>query len=335
MNPTLIRRLFSATALVITALSSLPAQAGLYSGLVVFGDSLSDTGNLQILTGGARPELSQGPYFGGRYSDGPLWIETLATGFGLPSAATPYFAGGSNYAIAGARTGTVGNPPGVLAQVAGIWNGVADANALYVVVGGGNDMRDARSLFQTASAEDVAGREAAATAAVGNLTQTIGYLAAHGAKHVLVSNLPDLGNSPEAGMLGLRYASSDVTTRFNSLIPGLMTTGAGYGLDMSFLDMAGLLHNVIIDALSNGGATYGITNISSPCTGFTYSMGNACSASLFSDSLHPSAAAHQLIGRAALAAVVPEPESYALISFGLLTVAALGRRRTSTRAVAA
>ena len=331
MNPTFFRRLSCATALVIAALSSLPAQASPYSSLVVFGDSLSDTGNLSILTGGGVAA----PYFNGRISDGPIWIDTLAAGLGLPAGAVPSFAGGTNFAIAGARTGTAQNPPGVLAQVAGLWNGVGDANALYVVVGGGNDMRDARSAFQTNSAADVAGREAAAQAAVGNLGNALGFLAAHGAKHVLISNLPDLGNSPEAAFIGLREASSDVANRFNALIPGLLNTGAGFGLDMSFLDMAGLLRTVIDDATNHGGATYGITNVTSPCAGFKFSIGNACDVSLFSDALHPSAVAHKLIGTAAIAAVVPEPTTYALMGFGLLTVAGLSRRRATKVTMAA
>ena len=243
--------------------------------------------------------------------------------------AAPYFAG-TNYAIAGARTGAVGSPPGVLAQIGGL----GDPNALYVVVAGGNDMRDARSAFKTNSAVDAAGREAAAEAAVGSLVASIGLLASHGAKHVLISNLPDLGGSPEAALLGLQYASTDATNRFNALMPTLLGAGAGagFGLDMSFLDMAGLLQNVIADATTNGGATYGITDISSPCAGFAFSTGPACSSSLFSDVLHPSAAAHRLIGAAAFAAVVPEPETYALLAFGLVAVAPAARRRAAVTA---
>ena len=44
--------------------------------LYVFGDSLSDTGNLFALTFGIEPPSP--PYFDGRFSDGPVWVETLA-----------------------------------------------------------------------------------------------------------------------------------------------------------------------------------------------------------------------------------------------------------------
>ncbi len=329
MTTSLFRRAVSATALVVAALASVPAQAGTFSNMFVFGDSLSDTHNLFLATGGVFPDLNQGPYFDGRYSNGPLWVETLAADLGLPNGAKAYLTGGNNYAYAGARTGTGNSPPGVLAQVAGLWNGLGDPNALYVVIGGGNDMRDARSAYTTNSAADNAGRQLAANAAVTNLAQSLGFLALHGVKHVLVSDLPDLGGTPEANFLGLSAASTDATNRFNALLPGLLATGAGYGLDMSFLDLAGLLQKVIVDANTNGGAKYGITDVTEPCKGFVGSVSqHACSVSLFSDALHPSAAAHKLIGEAAFAAVVPEPETYALLAFGLIAVVLQSRRRT-------
>ena len=328
MNTFFFNRVLSATALVVASLASVAAQAGTFSNMFVFGDSLSDTHNLYIATGGAFPDLNQGPYFDGRYSNGPLWVETLAADLGLPNGAKAYLAGGNNYAYAGARTDTANNPPGVLAQVGGLWSGLGDPNALYVVVGGSNDMRDARSAFTTNSAADNAGRELAAEAAVNNLKLSIGFLATHGVKHVLVSDLFDLGRTPEANFLGLSAASTDATNRFNALLPGLLATGVGFGLDMSFLDLAGLQQKVIVDATMNGGAKYGITDVTEPCKGFLGSVSqHECRVSMFSDALHPSAAAHKLIGEAAFAAVVPEPETYALLAFGLLAVVLQARRR--------
>jgi len=59
----------------------LPASAQRYSQLVVFGDSLSDTGNLFALSGGLFPPPSD--YYRGRYSNGILWVEHLAPKLGL------------------------------------------------------------------------------------------------------------------------------------------------------------------------------------------------------------------------------------------------------------
>ena len=309
------------------AAQNVTVTPGGYSGLYIFGDSLTDTGNLYIATSFTQPPAGQ-PYFNGRFSNGPLWVEGLATGLGYGSAASPYLTGGNNYAYAGARTATSNSPPGVLAQEVGIWNpahSLADPNALYVVVGGGNDMRDARTAFTTTSVADQAGRQAAAQAAINNLVSGLSFLASKGAKNVLVANLPNLGNTPEAVGLGLQAASSDASARFDALFPSLIASGQSFGLKMSFLDMAGIAFAVRSDALNNGGALYGITNVGTPCAGFTGSTGISCNVSAFSDALHPSARVHQLFAQGALAAAVPEPQTYALMAAGLLLLAA--RRR--------
>ncbi len=320
------RRLASLLGTAAVLAASLPAHAGPYTQMVVFGDSLSDTGNLSILTGGAQPPAGQ-PYFNGRFSDGPLWVETLATGLGLTGNANPYLVGGNNYAFAGARSGTGNAPPGLLAQVGGIWgpgHATADVNALYVVVAGGNDLRDARS----APGNTAATRQAAAAAAANNVFTAVGALATKGAKHVLISNLPDLGATPEAALLGVTAESTDVTNRFNLIMSTFesILEGAFAGLDVDFLDMAGIGAAVRADALQNGGATFGITNALAPCAGFAFSNGASCAVSLFSDALHPSARAHQLLGQAALR-LVPEPGTPMLVLLALSALVLVRRQQ--------
>ncbi|HST91688.1 MAG TPA: autotransporter domain-containing esterase, partial [Brevundimonas sp.] len=51
------------------------ANAQTYNRLVVFGDSLSDNGNLYAATGNTTP--TSPPYFQGRYSNGPVFTELL------------------------------------------------------------------------------------------------------------------------------------------------------------------------------------------------------------------------------------------------------------------
>ena len=338
------KRLAGTTSVVAAALFgsllSTSAQALVsapsFTSLTIFGDSLSDTGNTSFASGGYYPtESSAQPYFGGRYSNGQLWTELLATGLGLPGSANPLYLGGSNYAFAGARTDgnlpAPGTVPGVLFQTQALWGSshpAAEATGLYVVVGGGNDMRDARSIAPGTSLLENSFRQLSAEAAVANLKNSLGLLAARGAKNVLVSNLPNLGLTPEAAYLGLSAASTDATNRFNLLMPSVMNFGMSLGLTMSFLDMAGTLQAVMANPLA-----YGITNTVAPCTGFNGSPNmawTACAASVFSDGLHPSARAHQVIAGAAFDALgvtpVPEPQTVALMIAGLLLVGAARRR---------
>ena len=320
-----LRTLAGPLALAAAALAA-PASAQTFSNAYFFGDSLSDTGNIFTFTGGATPAA---PYFAGRFSDGPVWVETLAAGIGHGAAATASLQGGNNYAFGGART-SGGTIPSLLTQVGSLTSapGGLDPTALYVVVAGGNDMRDARSAFPTMDAAGATGRAAAAAAAANNIGTALQLLAADGARNVLIANLPDLGTSPEAVALGLTAPSTDATLRFNAAVSGLVGFGQGLGLNMSFFDLAGLAATVRADALGNGGAVYGITNVFTPCGSFTGSVGVPCAVSAFSDALHPSARAHQIFGQAAVS-VVPEPGAVWMLAAGLAGLGALLRRRAT------
>lgn len=328
MKSTFFGRLIGA-AVLATAAFGAQANAS-YTSLTVFGDSLSDTGNVFLATGGAVPVP---PYYQGRFSDGPVWIDVLAAGLGLPMGAVPSLLGGGNYAFGGARSGVGGFPPGTLAQIGGLWaptTPAADPTGLYVLVVGGNNMRDARSAYPTFSAADAAGRQAVADQTAVDIISGLGLLASKGARNVLIANLPDLGNTPEAVGLGVVAASSDASARFNALMPVILGVGAQtFGLNMSFLDMAGRAAAIIADATTNGGAVYGITNVSTPCGPFPGSIGIGCDVSMFSDALHPSARAHQLLGEQALLAVgvIPEPATALLMLAGVAGLITARRRR--------
>ena len=77
------------------------AAAGPFNNLVLFGDSLSDIGNIA-----AQPFINTpGPYYwNGRFSNGPVYAETLATGLGLPALIRSTASGGADYAYGGAKT---------------------------------------------------------------------------------------------------------------------------------------------------------------------------------------------------------------------------------------
>ena len=71
------------------------ASAGAYSNVFVYGDSLSDTGNIYFITGHTTPPSP--PYYNGRFSNGPLAVEYLANA--LHSPLTSFAWGGATTGI--------------------------------------------------------------------------------------------------------------------------------------------------------------------------------------------------------------------------------------------
>ena len=72
-------RIFTiATSLVLGTITAT-AQAPHYTNLYVFGDSYYDVGNLYAAFGRPGP-----PYYDGRLSNGPIWVDHIAGFLGLP-----------------------------------------------------------------------------------------------------------------------------------------------------------------------------------------------------------------------------------------------------------
>jgi phospholipase/lecithinase/hemolysin len=335
-----------------------------YSGLVIFGDSISDTGNvLSLTTAFGQPAFPSYPGAAGFFSNGPAWTTYLAAGLGRTGTAAPSnllfdgtsvipigVQGGQNYSYGGARTGlggSAGETTGLLGQLVAWDNSPsilgggpltrdADPNALYVVMAGANDLRDYRS--------GVAGAADPGSVA-GNVVGALSLLANAGARHFLISSLPDLGLTPEAVGLGLVTESRAATLAFNGALSSLsgsfeagFNLANGVDLDIRTLDFYGLFNRVVDDAKNNKGLTYGITNVTSACIKpgvvsgqyfFGDATGLACDVAAFSDPLHPSAASHALLGALAVQtalAPVPEPSEYAMMIAGLLVVVGMRRR---------
>ena len=88
-------KLVTAASLLVTAFA---VNADAYSNVYVFGDSLSDNGNLNLLTGAPTPT---------RFTNGPVAVEVVAGGLGLgqllPSNHLNGVIEGNNFAYAGAK----------------------------------------------------------------------------------------------------------------------------------------------------------------------------------------------------------------------------------------
>ena len=83
-------------SLMVTSMNA-QAETPKYDALYVFGDSYCDVGNIFVATGGAEPAA---PYYNGRFSNGPIWLDHVAGFLGLPLK--PSILGGTDYAFGGA-----------------------------------------------------------------------------------------------------------------------------------------------------------------------------------------------------------------------------------------
>lgn len=335
----LFRNLLPGVLLALGTLLPLTAAALPFNSLVIFGDSLSDTGNnafmfdnvigppappgtLRTPTPIPSPDfIPTFPYTSNRYSNGPVWVEQFAASLGL--SATASLLGGTNFAFGGARTGPAGSsfPFSLVDQVStflGATGGVASPNSLYVVAGGGNDARDAFVLA------GLGGNPAPLiTGYAGNIGLILTDLAAGGADSFLLANVPDIGKLPAVQALGPAAAAfaTALSANFNAALAGtLVSLPAGLRDDIHVLNLFGLLDDLFADPTA-----FGFSDATSACA-----FSPACIAdptgTFFWDGIHPTTAGHALIAREALAAI-PEPGTVLLIALGLVALGVRSRVR--------
>jgi outer membrane lipase/esterase len=308
--------------LAAAAVFALAGPAAAYSNLVVFGDSLSDGGNValiagidagQVITGnGYVPSL---PYASGTFSDGPTWVDSVALQLGVSTG--PSLAGGGNYAFGGAQTRD-GASPSLLTQVGmflGDVGGAAPSDALYVIAGGGNN---ARAALESVLAGAPIAKTVLATAVkfafdVGSM---VDQLQAAGAVDIVVWNAPNLGLAPAV------LAAGPEASFLAQTLAGVMNNALAQRLQgeqgVQIFDLYGLLGSVVADP-----ASFGIANAAdacgarADCTPGTF---------LFWDGIHPTTGGQAIIANAMIAAVVPEPATWAMFAAGGLLLLARRRR---------
>lgn len=298
-----MKRFLIISGLVLSAtLVPIKAIAATFSQLVVYGDSLSDLGRAAAATGGAAPPYSA-VFGGGRFSNGPIWVEYLAASLEIPADGNPAINRATNFAVGGATTGTANiiQPliPFPIPALNGIQkqvndNVVTDPDALYVIWGGANDY-----LFAGITDPGIP---------VGNLFTDINTLIDRGARNILVPNLSNLGALPSTRNLGATAIDLNNLTAFHNA--GLVANIADLNrarpdVNLNLLDVNGLFNRVVANPSS-----FGFTDVTNQCITATTVCANP-SANLFWDEVHPTTEGHRLIGELAFNTVsptaVPEP----------------------------
>ncbi len=288
-----------AAAAALAAAFAAPAFA--YDGIVAFGDSLSDPGNLAAF--GAAPPP---PYWQGHFSNGQTAVEDMAQNMHL---------GLQDYAYGGAETGTGNlhaplNGTGVASQVgmyAAAHAGQADAHSLYFVWAGPND-------FFALPAPQTVG--VAAT----NLLGDVQSLYNLGARDFFVPLMPDLGATPSAGANAA--ALHGLSMAYDAAVAAEMLAFAQShaGVQMTIFDTPGFFTTESALLAGQG------VNVTQSC----FTGVSVCANPdqyLFWDSVHPTAMGHSLLGQAFTAAAVPEPATIALLLGGLMVVGGATRRQ--------
>lgn len=274
-----------------------------FSGLVAFGDSLSDMGNVNQITLGASP----GPnYFQGRFSNGPVWIERVAEAYSLPISRS--LAGGNNFAYGGARSGTGFTNffiPNMSNQVANYLTSFTPNNStLYSLWIGGNDYLNGQT--------DV-------NVVVNNIANDVTSLYNGGGRFFVVPNLPLLGNIPQnigtPNQAGANFISNAHNVALESRLQQLRSLS---GITIFSVDVAGFFNSVQANP-----ASFGLTNVTQPAL-LNGSVVSNVDQYLFFDNIHPTRVGHQLLANYTLQSV-PEPMTMTVLA--LSAAVALRRRR--------
>lgn len=278
--------------------SGIVSAAPLHN-IIVFGDSLSDNGNLYEFMKHQLPQSP--PYFEGRFSNGPVWVEHVAAKY-FPKNTSAHLI---NYAFGGSGVSEEDDDDVLFTlrkQVSSYLlsnNDKAQDDSLYVVWIGANNYLGLPSDIEKTITDVNSG-----------ITNSLELLVSKGARHIMVFNLPNLGKTPAA----VEFDAADVMSyfaiqhnqRLEQTMDGLKQTHPE--VEWVYFDLGAMFDDVL-----NNPAKYGFTHISGSCSNsvvdelskksilnmvarVTPKLGaDACDGYVFFDLVHPTALAHKLI----------------------------------------
>jgi phospholipase/lecithinase/hemolysin len=262
---------FAAMALLV--IPSLSAHGEMFTDIAAFGDSLSDNGNLYRLTAHVIPDSSD--YYEGRFSNGPVWVESLTAQLGAVL---------DDFAYGGASTsGGIIFIPSLKGQINRWQPKDVLEETLVTVWAGAND-------YLLVGSTD-------AQTAVGNILSGLETLAADGASRILLLNLPDLGLTPDL-LSETTTAQAEATAYsldFNQRIGESLVffSGDHPGVVIYFLDVYGLFKELVTDP-----EMFGFQNSTEVSPNFGVNFQND-GGYVFWDGVHPTTEAHAFLAQEA------------------------------------
>ncbi|MGC2637418.1 MAG: SGNH/GDSL hydrolase family protein [Acidobacteriaceae bacterium] len=278
-----------------------------FTSIVVFGDSLSDTGNVGHLTLDKYGVEIPGPYAdytAGRFTDGAdtlpsaenyfgVWVEQLAATLPSKPAVVDSLDGGTDYAYGFATTGsgtglfTFGPSDELSVNVDNVGQQITDYLAtkpkitdktLFVVWGGAIDV-----LYATTQDEVI-------DAGIDQILN-IQRLVDAGATQFLIPNLPPLGSVPRLnGSPTTAVPATQASALYNDVLSGGVALLRFLDFDrhpqLSEMDVFSLFNQIVASP-----ATYSLVNVTMSSQGMAVDPDTW----LFWDDLHPTTRGHNIL----------------------------------------
>jgi len=256
-----------------------------FQNFITFGDSSVDVGNLFLTTNQTQPPSP--PYFEGRFSNGPIFVERIAEELGL-SASTPFVAGGNNYAFGGAELGegtSIQGTPNIGNQIEFYLNGnTPTAEDLFLISGGSNNFFLLENLPNPVGTVDL-------------LTDHITTLANAGGENFAVTNLPPLGNTPFLTNLGKTEVVNNFVSEYNILLDSeLDALETELDIEIYEIDLESIIREIF-----NNPMAFGLTNVTGQALNQqTLEVVGNPNEFLFWDDVHPTATVGEIVAQNAL-----------------------------------
>lgn len=302
--------------------------------LVIFGDSLSDTGNRFFVSGikntppydlaAAQDLVPSFPYAigGATYTNGSIWIEHLARAIsrgGVSQAALASSGTGANYAYAGARASSNPPPPIELNDNLHLSDQVdryladvkdtASSTALFIIFIGGNDLGEA--LGATLLGFPIGDQVVAG--AVGSVASNVlQKLYPAGARRFLFVTAPNVGSVPRFSRIPIPpglppnlpfIIGAALADGYNAGVQAnVINALSAAGAEVHVLDVRGLF-----DEINDNPGDFGFANTSDHCI-MPFEPPFQCKnpdTYVYWDNFHPTARVHEILGERAIQLMTP------------------------------